>query len=282
MADKIIRVLSLGAGVQSTTVLLLSIRGILPKVDCAVFADTWEPQPVYKHLEWLKSEAEAAGVPVHIVCKGNIREDILEGQIKGTCRFASMPLHTQNAEGKRSILKRQCTRDYKVDVINKFLRRDILGLQPRQRASREHTIDHWFGISADESSRMRMSGNKWERYVYPLCGVPEFYLPGPPWTRTSCETWLQENYPHREIVKSACIVCPYRSNAEWRWLRDKSPDDWQAAIDFDRKIRRPKGLNDNAYVHRSCVPLDEVNLSTSAEKGEPTFWDNECAGMCGV
>jgi 3'-phosphoadenosine 5'-phosphosulfate sulfotransferase (PAPS reductase)/FAD synthetase len=41
-----VRVISLGAGVQSTTVLLLAHRGELPggPVDYAIFADTgWEP-----------------------------------------------------------------------------------------------------------------------------------------------------------------------------------------------------------------------------------------------
>lgn len=40
-----LKVLSLGAGVQSTTVLLMSWAGELPPLDCAIFADTgWEPQ----------------------------------------------------------------------------------------------------------------------------------------------------------------------------------------------------------------------------------------------
>jgi 3'-phosphoadenosine 5'-phosphosulfate sulfotransferase (PAPS reductase)/FAD synthetase len=47
------RVISLGAGVQSTTLLLLAHRGELPggPVDYAIFADTgWEPAGVYRHL----------------------------------------------------------------------------------------------------------------------------------------------------------------------------------------------------------------------------------------
>ena len=33
-------VLSLGAGVQSSTMAIMSAKGVLPKVDCAIFADT--------------------------------------------------------------------------------------------------------------------------------------------------------------------------------------------------------------------------------------------------
>jgi len=50
-----LRVLSLGAGVQSTTLALMAAHGIIgPMPDCAVFADTgWKPQAVYRHLAWL-------------------------------------------------------------------------------------------------------------------------------------------------------------------------------------------------------------------------------------
>ena len=57
---KLLNVLNLGAGVQSTTVLLRSIHGELPKIDCAVFSDTgWEPKAVYRHLDWLEAVAAA-------------------------------------------------------------------------------------------------------------------------------------------------------------------------------------------------------------------------------
>lgn len=51
-----LRVLSLGAGVQSSTLALMSARGDLPRLDYAVFADTgWEPARVYAWLDWLET-----------------------------------------------------------------------------------------------------------------------------------------------------------------------------------------------------------------------------------
>lgn len=45
------RFLSLGAGVQSSTLALMIALGELPPVDAAIFSDThWEPRAVY---EWL-------------------------------------------------------------------------------------------------------------------------------------------------------------------------------------------------------------------------------------
>ncbi len=73
-----LRALSLGAGVQSTTLALMAAHGeIGPMPDCAIFADTgWEPQAVYDHLAWLMSP-NVLPFPVHIVSDGNIREQLI-------------------------------------------------------------------------------------------------------------------------------------------------------------------------------------------------------------
>ena len=56
------RVLNLGAGVQSTTLLLMSIRGEIAQLDHAIFADTgWEPKAVYQHLEWAEAASQRRG-----------------------------------------------------------------------------------------------------------------------------------------------------------------------------------------------------------------------------
>lgn len=49
-------IISLGAGVQSTTLLLMAVHGeIEPKPEYAIFADTgWEPVKVYKYIEALR------------------------------------------------------------------------------------------------------------------------------------------------------------------------------------------------------------------------------------
>ena len=82
--------LSLGAGVQSTTLALMAAHGeIGPIPDCAIFADTgWEPKAVYEHLAWLRS-INVLPVPVHIVSAGNLRADIFAGA-QGK-RWASIP-----------------------------------------------------------------------------------------------------------------------------------------------------------------------------------------------
>jgi hypothetical protein len=90
-----LRVLSLGASVQSTTLALMAAQGeIGPMPDCAIFADTgWEPNAVYEHLAWLRSP-NILPFPVHIVSAGNLRADIVAGAQGG--HWASIPAVTRN------------------------------------------------------------------------------------------------------------------------------------------------------------------------------------------
>lgn len=109
-----IRVLSLGAGVQSTTLALLAVEGALPKPDAAIFADTgWEPQAVYDHLARLASVLTATGVALHRVSAGNLRDDA----INPTHRYASVPYFVRNPDGSEGMGRRQCTSEYKLAPI---------------------------------------------------------------------------------------------------------------------------------------------------------------------
>ncbi|PBC72348.1 MULTISPECIES: hypothetical protein [unclassified Streptomyces] len=86
-----LRVLSLGAGVQSTTLLMLSAEGVLPKLDYAIFADTGaEPQEVYDHLDRLEREiARPAGIPIIRVQYGNLDNDLFDPN-----KMSSIPAFT--------------------------------------------------------------------------------------------------------------------------------------------------------------------------------------------
>ena len=58
------RILSLGAGVQSSTMALMAEEGAFGiKPDAAIFADTgWEPKPVIEHLNWLKKQCQMQAI----------------------------------------------------------------------------------------------------------------------------------------------------------------------------------------------------------------------------
>ena len=280
------RILNLGAGVQSSTVLLMSCLGQLPKLDLAVFADTgWEPKAVYRHLWWLAEYAADCGIPVHLVSAGNIKTDALTAQVRGVktdgVRWASMPYHTRDREsGELGMIRRQCTSDYKIQPIERFIRQEVLDLAPRQRAPREAVVEQWFGISYDELYRMRRPSAKWTQFSYPLIDARM--------SRAGCMEWL-ESHGFPAAPRSACIGCPFKSNYEWRRLRDESPDEWQDAIEFDQSIRNCGGMRGQVFLHRDCVPLGEADLRSKIERdaqgGQGILFDgmrDECQGMCGV
>ncbi len=125
------RVLSLGAGVQSTVLALMAERGEfgLPKPDIAIFADTqWEPKAVYDHLEWLKTQVS---FEVRTVTAGNIKENLRQGVMPDNSKFIGVPIYLANDDGSRGLMRRQCTTQYKLKPIHQELRK-ILGLRPRQ------------------------------------------------------------------------------------------------------------------------------------------------------
>ena len=271
----ITNVLSLGAGVQSTAVFLMSCAGELPKLDLAIFADTgWEPAAVYDQLERLEKIGLDNGVPVVRVTAGNIRQDMLEEAVPANRgRFAVIPLHTKNKEGHKAILRRQCTREYKIEPITQYIRQHILKLRKRQRGPRTPAVRQWFGISLDEFQRMRVPDKSWLEFYYPLIENRV--------TRNGCLEWCKKN-GFSEPPRSACIGCPYHSNKEWREMQTTRPAEFKDAVEFDNQVRHMAGMDAEVFVHSNCKPLSDIDLRSDTERGQLTLWNEECSGMCGV
>jgi len=281
MSSGPLKVLSLGAGVQSSVVLLMSCLGVLPKLDAAIFADThWEPADVYSHLTWLEQQAELAGIPVHRVSAGDLRKHAIEGRKKKTkegTHFVSLPIFTVAADGSRGIVtQRQCTRDYKIRPIQRKVR-ELLGLRKGQRWPGTGVVEQWFGISADEAGRVRISRERGISNRYPL--VYELGM-----SRADCLAWAARNYPGRPFPRSACIGCPFHQNDEWQRIK-ADPAAWADAVDADRKVRREaRGhRTSTGYLHFSFTPLEEADLTFKPKAPESlSLWRHECMGLCGV
>ncbi|MEV0220835.1 hypothetical protein [Streptomyces sp. NPDC050704] len=260
MTDPTLRILSLGAGVQSTSVLLLAAEGRLPKPDAAIFANTgWEPKKVYRHLERLNREvAQPAGIPIYEVSAGNIRNDALDP----LHRFASMPLFIKNQDGGDGMTRRQCSNEYKVKVI-KAQTRVLLGYPHPKPVPRGVYVEQWIGISRDEIGRASDADVKYMRNAFPLLDMGGAADGREGWTRDDCQRYLNMR-GYGDTPKSACIGCPFHGNAQWRRMRDEEPEEWADAVAFDHAIRsgnargnaNGKPLLGEAYLHRSRLPLD--------------------------
>lgn len=261
------KIISLGAGTQSTVMALMAECGELEKPDCAIFADTgFEPKAVYVHLDWLESQLS---FPVYRVSKGNIKNDTVQGCNSDGHRYAAMPFFLVGKEdGSRGMGRRQCTSEYKINPINKKSR-EICGLTKGQR-TKSVLAEHWIGITTDEITRMKASREKWVENRWPLIELNM--------SRSDCIAWFERKYPGRPLVKSSCIACPYHSDEEWRQL---TSEEFEEACQFDEAIRDHRDMNGQQFVHASRIPLREVDLTTPRDHGQLTFLD-ECDGMCGV
>jgi 3'-phosphoadenosine 5'-phosphosulfate sulfotransferase (PAPS reductase)/FAD synthetase len=201
MTGPVARYLSLGAGVQSSTVLLLAIQGRIPSFDAAVFADTgWEPAAVYAHLRRLEELAAPAGIPIVRVSAGNIRDDALNPQH----RFASMPLFILGPDGERGMARRQCTSEYKIRPIKTEVRRR-LGYPHPARVPAGVFVQMAIGISVDEVQRARDADVAYMRNTFPLLDLG--------WRRGDCSRFLAE-HGLADTPRSACPFFPIRSSCD--------------------------------------------------------------------
>lgn len=248
---------------------------VTPMPDCAIFADTgWEPKAVYQWLDWLETKLPFS---VHRVQKGNLREEQITARLRGGRlnghRWASLPYFTKNEDGSTGMVRRQCTAEYKIQPIEKFIRAELLGLAHRQRAPKELAIEQWYGISLDEIQRCKAEFvEPWRRNRYPLIEKRM--------TRGHCLEWLTSHgYP--EAPRSACLGCPFHSDEEWERIKAGPADEWQSVVDFDAGIRKAEGMRGDTYIHRSCKPINEVKFETAKSAGQYSMLD-ECEGMCGV
>jgi hypothetical protein len=276
-------ILNLSAGVPSTTLYLMFLRGDLrPQIDYAIFPDTGEePAPVYRHLEWLQS---LNGPRILVRSIGKLGEDLKRGRHATSQRFASIPAHTADQPGSpHGMMRRQCTKEYKLDVIEHVIRHEIVGLKPRQWFPRDKVHVHqYFGLSADEALR---AARVRQRFANITWATPSFPLLDRKITSAMCQQRLKTfGVPH-EVPRPACVFCPYRSNADWRWLRDQDPAGFQRAIEIDAALRTPgHSVNGSQpYVHRSCVPLAGASLEKQESAIDRTYlgFYRDGDGLCG-
>ena len=263
-------VISLGAGVQSSTMAIMAAKGDLPPVDVAIFADTGnEPKAVYTYLNYLSN---ILPFPIFKVRKGNIKDDMLNA--KGKSNFVVAPFFTQNKiTGKKGMVMRQCTNDYKIQPIRIKIR-ELCNVKKGKHFPKDKYVEQWIGISTDEIGRMKPARDKYILNRHPLIEAKM--------SRQDCINYLKKN----DILlpeKSACIVCPYHNDSYWHFMKTKRPEEFAEAVDFDKQVRSiTRKEDEQIYVHRSCKPLDEVEFDKKQTDKQLDMFNNECEGMCGV
>lgn len=252
-------VLSLGAGVQSSTILHMILNRDLPPVDAVVYLDAgWEPKHTTDQADYLNDLCHRASVPFiqHTgpSIRAHLRKVIRSRKTKGKYQHLSIPLFTLANDGRRGQLPRRCTREFRLHPLFRMFRHEIIPAD-RQNGQPKPWIKVLLGISADEKHRAKPSREKWKVNAFPLIDLGA--------DRRDCLLYLSKHkhpIPHR----SSCVCCPYRSNLSWSILQENDPENWEAACDLDSAVRNLGRPGTQLFLHPSRTPLRTAAAVTAA------------------
>ncbi len=203
-------VLSYGAGVNTTALMILLVKRRMP-LDEAVFADTGaELEETYENVRLARTYLEKHGVPLTTVRSKT-------GTLFDTCvRRKVIP----------SQIWRWSTRDYKVTPIH-----------AHYRSLKTHVYEY-LGIAYDEIERMKANRKPYITSLFPLIDMKL--------RREDCLRIIEdEGFP--VPIKSGCYFCPFNSESRWEYIWRHHPRKYAKAMWLeetskhfpDQKLSRP-------------------------------------------
>lgn len=235
------QVWSCGGGTQSCAIAVLILQGKLPRPDISVIADTgYETRTTWEYLDGAMNPAlEKIGVEVIRI------QSELWSSPWALRDMTLIPSYSTINAGIPTKLSNFCTGGWKTEAIDSWMSK-VIGIQRRN-------VIKWIGFSRDEQRRIvKMQQGK--EYAN---GLIRFPLLEAGLTRRECIK-LVEDYGWPTPPRSACYMCPNHSDHEWRLIKSERPDEFQKAVEIERKIQ---AVDPDAWLHRSCVPLDQVDFS---------------------
>jgi len=193
------KILSFGAGVNSTTILVLHAQGKY-QVDAVVFADTHGEHPeTYKFIEELvRPFCKEINLPFHLVSNGDLFADYWKKQIIPFRAF------------------RSCTDRYKIRPIKKFVKE-------------KYGEDVVYALGIDYGERHRAKRYEGLNHEFPLIEMGI--------NRIECKRIIKE-FGWQVPIKSGCFFCPFTRKKGWITLLKKHRDLFLRAEDFEKNGRK--------------------------------------------
>lgn len=236
------KILSCGAGMQSTALALMSCENamglsgpfpMIPVYDAVIFCNLgFEPLWVMKQVAFIQNACREAGILFKML-DAPLYQDLMRNF--GERRTVSIPWWTLKADGHKAKMPRNCTIDYKVEMISKYVRWNLLGYAKGQRLRDEDKKAHemHMGFSFEEQRRCKESISPMFVNVFPLV---ELGL-----TRVDNYAYILERWG-LETRASACTFCPFHKNAFFQYLRENEPAEYQKLCEVDCLLRDKKPM----------------------------------------
>jgi len=253
------KILSCGAGMQSTALALMSAENVkkgiiypeVPIYDAIIFCDlNCEPPWVYSQVDFIASVCKQYGIPFYIL-DSFIFEDHAQRVQNG--KFIKIPFWTMN-DGKRGKLQRTCTTDYKIVIIQQFVKYNLLGYKKRQRIKQEDIGAHEMHIGFSFEEQKRTSESRHPMFV------TKFPLVKMGLERKDSYKYVLEEWG-LETKASACYICPFHKNYFFKYLQENYPNEYEAVTDFDRILEEKSktgAVKSDLYITYSCKRINEL------------------------
>lgn len=266
------KILSCGAGMQSTALALISCenklaatrghpapRPLVPVYDAVLFCDLgMEPPWVLAQVDFIQRACESAGIRFEVL-DAPLYADFMKNF--GKRRTISIPWWTVSNDGHKSKMPRNCTIDYKVEVISKFVRWTLLGYRKGQRLRSEDHKSHemHMGFSFEEQRRCKENPNPMFVNRFPLVDMG--------WTRADSYAYIKDVWG-LETKASACTFCPFHKNYFFQYLKEHEPREYARLIEVDHLLeeKNPKPpMDSDLFISRSRKRIEELTLEDCAD-----------------
>ena len=246
-------VFNYGGGRQTVAMCIMIAKGVLPKPDIIVIADTGRENPsTWEYLEThMRPLMRDHGLDIQIASR-----ELATVDLRGHSGLLLIPVHTNTGK-----FQTYCSGEWKRAVVDRHLRAQ--GLKTGTR---------WLGLAFDETRRWKRLHNKVDGKWTTTCPLVDLMIN----TAACLEIIKAAGYP--EPHHSSCWMCPHKRNAEWRHIRDNYPEEWQKAIAIDEEVRA-SDKDQAMWLHHTRVPLAMADI----DKDETAKVAQQCSlGVCFV
>lgn len=271
------KILSCGAGMQSTALALMSCANKLlqenranqfnferadkvPIYDAILFCDLGlEPQWVYEQVRFIQYACEWAGIPFYVL-KSNLYDDYIENF--GKSRVVSIPFWSVDENGKKGKMMRNCTLDYKINIMQKFVRQNLLGYAKGQRTKPQDIKAHemHLGFSKEEERRCKENPHKMFVNKFPLCEMN--------FVRADSYAYIKDVWG-LEAKASACCFCPFHTNYFFEYIKENHLSEYEKTVSFDQILEKQQPntkIRSKLYISKSRKRIKDLLPEECADK----------------